>query len=136
MNKISLSQKIFENYPNILAVYLFGSYLENPANARDIDLAVLTKDNKSSPVNLYMELYPSLAEIFNPLDVDLLFLQNASLPLSFEIISQGKVIYSSNEDNRTDYEYYISGRYMDFKYHLDKGYQELYETVRGDLESV
>lgn len=59
-------------------------------------------------------------------EVDLLFLQKASL--AFEIISKGKVIYSADNDLRTDYEYLISGRYMDFKYHLDQGYKELYET--------
>ncbi|MEW6696556.1 MAG: type VII toxin-antitoxin system MntA family adenylyltransferase antitoxin [Bacillota bacterium] len=133
MNKRNAAGQIFNNYSEIVAVYLFGSYTENPEQARDIDLAVLTRDSSLNPVNLYMELYPALAGIFSPLEVDLLFLKNASLAMAFEIISQGKVLYSSDENARTDYEYVISGRYMDFKYHLDIGYRELHENVKEGL---
>lgn len=132
MDNLSAARKIFNSYSEIVAVYLFGSYNENPEQARDIDLAVLTKDLSLNPVNLYMELYPSLAGIFSPLEVDLLFLKNVSLAMAFEIISQGKVVYSSDENARTDYEYIISGQYMDFKYHLDIGYQELRETLKDE----
>lgn len=38
--KLSLAE-IFASYPGIIAVYLFGSYLQKKENARDIDLAVL-----------------------------------------------------------------------------------------------
>lgn len=133
MDKLNAARQIFNNYSEIVAVYLFGSYTENPEQARDIDLAVLTRDSSLNPVNLYMELYPALAGIFNPLEVDLLFFKNTSLAMAFEIISQGKIIYSSDENARTDYEYVISGRYMDFKYHLDIGYRELYENVKEGL---
>ncbi|MEG6523059.1 type VII toxin-antitoxin system MntA family adenylyltransferase antitoxin [Desulfotomaculum sp. 1211_IL3151] len=133
MDKQIAIGQIFNNYSEIVAVYLFGSFNENPKHARDIDLAVLTKNGSLKPVNLYMELYPSLVKIFSPLDVDLLFLQNAPLAIAFEIISQGKVIYSSDEDMRTDYEFLISGRYMDFKYHLERGYNELYENLKEEL---
>ncbi len=132
-NQYPSTRQIFERHPEIVAVYLFGSYMEDPNQASDIDLAVLAKDTSIKPVTLYMELYPSLAEIFHPLEVDLLFLQNASLALAFEIISQGKLIYSADEDLRTDYEYLISGRYMDFKYHLDQGYKELHEMIKEEL---
>lgn len=134
MNKLTTVQQVFKSYPEIVAVYLFGSYSEDIDLARDIDLAVLTTDVVNTPVNLYMELYPHLADVFTPLDVDLVFLKNTSLKLSFDIVSQGKVVYSSNDDLRTDYEYFISGRYMDFSYHLENGYRELYETFRGELD--
>ncbi|MDO7786874.1 type VII toxin-antitoxin system MntA family adenylyltransferase antitoxin [Desulforamulus aquiferis] len=133
MDKLIAVKQILSNYPDIIAVYLFGSYIEDKKRARDIDLAILTKDSAKSLVNIYMKLYPQLAELFSPLEVDLLFLKNASLALSLEIISKGKVIYCCNDDIRTDYEYYISGRYMDFSYHLETGYKELYESVKDDL---
>ena len=99
LNSESLTP-IFKKYPDIIAVYLFGSYIEDQEHAGDIDLAVLTLNAPLSPVNLYMELYPDLAELLGPLEVDLLFLQKASLALAFEIISKGKVIYSSDDDLR------------------------------------
>lgn len=127
--KFSELKKIINTSPDIIAVYLFGSYLETPDQARDIDLAILTSDTVNS-VNMYLDLYPQFTEIFKPMEVDLLFLKNASLSMSFEIISKGKVIYSANDDIRTDYEYLISGKYMDFKYHLEIGHRELYEAVK------
>ena len=129
MSKDEQLQEILSFYPEIIAVYLFGSYLKDTEQARDIDLAVLTSQITGT-VNLYMELYPRLAEIFSPLEVDLLFLQNATLPVTFEVIYTGKVVYCSDDDKRTDYEYVISGRYMDFKYHLDIGQKELYEAIK------
>jgi len=133
--KFSSLKKIISTSPEIIAVYLFGSYLETPDQARDIDLAILTSDAVNS-VNMYLDLYQQFTEIFSPLEVDLLFLKNSSLLLSFEIISKGKVIYSADDDIRTDYEYLISGKYMDFKYHLEMGQKELYETVKEGVVFV
>ncbi|MDF9406811.1 nucleotidyltransferase domain-containing protein [Pelotomaculum isophthalicicum JI] len=127
---ISVLQKILNKYPDVIAVYLFGSYIERREQARDVDLAILLAHSKISQVNLYLELYPRLAEVFAPLDVDLLFLNSASLPLRFEVISTGRVIYCINDDLRTDFEYIVSGEYMDFKYHLEAARRELFESIK------
>lgn len=47
-------------------------------------------------VDMYMELYPGLAELFAPLDVDLVFLNSASLPVRFEAVSRGRLVYCSD----------------------------------------
>jgi hypothetical protein len=56
----------------------------------------------------------------------------ASLPVRFEVIATGKVIYSSDDQLRTDFEYLISGEYLDFKYHLDMTRKELLETIKEE----
>lgn len=124
--------KIFNAYPEIIAVYLFGSYLDNKEQARDIDLAILLKYSDKHKVDLYMDLYPQLATAVSPLEPDLLFLDAASLPLRFEVISSGEVIFSSDEEFRTDFEYITSGEYLDFKYHLDMSQKELFETIKEE----
>lgn len=129
-NILSTLKNILSSYPEIIAVYLFGSCLENKEQARDVDLAVLSEIPINKQVNLYLELYPRLAEVLTPLEVDLLFLKSASLTMQFEVISQGRVIHCSDDDRRTDFEYLISGKYMDFKYHLETARQELYEVFR------
>ncbi len=123
-------QRLFGAFPEIVAVYLFGSYPERKERAGDVDLAVLLKIPHRSMVDLYLDLYPGLVEIFAPLEVDLLFLNSASLPLCFEVVSTGGVVYCGDEDRRTDFEYVVSGRYMDFKYHLEVARLELYEAIR------
>jgi predicted nucleotidyltransferase len=133
--KLSLG-KIFASYPGIIAVYLFGSYLKNKENARDVDLAILLEQQVKSQVEVFMELYPKIAHALAPLEPDLLFLHSSSLPLRFEVISTGEVIYSSDDDRRTDFEYIVSGEYMDFKYHLDLARQELFEAIMEDGPGV
>ena len=129
-------QKIFTSHPNITCVYLFGSYAEKQTCPGDVDIAVLLTKPPRSTVSLYMELYPDLAKLFSPIEVDLLFLNSAPLPLTFEIISTGKVIYCKDEDLRTDFEYIVSGRYMDFRYHLKTARLELFETIMEGTANV
>ncbi|NPV73557.1 MAG: nucleotidyltransferase domain-containing protein [Pelotomaculum sp.] len=127
---------IFASYPEIIAVYLFGSCLESKESARDVDLALLLEQPVKSQVDIYMSLYPRLAQMLAPLEPDLLFLHSSSLPVRFEAVSTGEVIYSSDDDRRTDFEYIVSGEYMDFKYHLDLARQELFEALMEDGTGV
>ncbi|HBT46990.1 MAG TPA: hypothetical protein DEA73_03780 [Peptococcaceae bacterium] len=122
-------EKVFASFPQIIAVYLFGSYLEEPERAQDVDLAVLLA-SREGIVDLYTHLYPKLGEIFAPLEVDLLFLNVVPLPMAFEVISKGKVLYCRDVERRTDFEYVVSGLYMDYQYHLEQGRRELYEAVK------
>ncbi|MEW5952192.1 MAG: nucleotidyltransferase domain-containing protein [Bacillota bacterium] len=132
-NKIrSALREIFGAYKDVLVVYLFGSYLDDQQNARDVDLAILLKQPANRQVDIYMSLYPRLAEALAPLEPDLLFLHSASLPVRFEAVSRGDVIYSVDDDLRTDFEYAVSGEYMDFKYHLDMARRELFESIKED----
>ncbi|MFZ5650679.1 MAG: type VII toxin-antitoxin system MntA family adenylyltransferase antitoxin [Bacillota bacterium] len=128
----SLLAEIFSSYPEIIAVYLFGSCLEKKECARDMDLAVLLKQPVKSQVDIYMRLYPHLAQSLAPMEPDLLFLHSASLPVRFEAVSTGEVIYSRDDERRTDFEYIVSGEYMDFKYHLDMARRELFEAIKED----
>jgi len=126
----SVLTEIFKAYTEIIAVYLFGSYLENKDQCRDIDLAVLLKHPARCQMDMYMELYPRLAEALSPLEPDLLFLHTATLPIRFEVISTGVVIYTSDDALRTDFEYITSGEYMDFRHYLDISRQELFTLIK------
>lgn len=123
-------KKTFGAYPEIIAVYIFGSLLKDGENAGDIDLAVLLDQPVKKQVDIYLQLYSRLAEIFKTLEPDILFLHAASPALRFEVISTGKVVYSRDDDRRTDFEYIVCGEYMDFKYHLDLAGKELLEVIR------
>lgn len=135
INKSKLAE-IFEAYPEVIAVYVFGSYLEKKEEARDVDLAVLLEQSVKSQADTYLSLYPCLAEVLAPLEPDLMFLQSASLPVRFEAVSSGKVIYSRDDERRTDFEYIVSGEYMDFRYHLDMARKELFESIMEENADV
>ncbi|MCL4424324.1 MAG: nucleotidyltransferase domain-containing protein [Firmicutes bacterium] len=122
--------------PGVTAVYLFGSYLENREKARDIDLAVLLATTAKSQVDLFMDLYAPLAKESGGLEVDLMFLNSASLPIRFEVVSTGKLVYCSDTDRLTDFLEDISREYMDFRFHLEMGRKELYQALKEDSTVV
>ncbi|HHY99173.1 MAG TPA: hypothetical protein GX509_10590 [Firmicutes bacterium] len=68
-NIASQLEKIFRQFPEIIGAYLFGSFLEKKEQARDVDLALLVRPGENH-VDLYMDLYPRLAEFFAPLESD------------------------------------------------------------------
>lgn len=122
--------EILKQEPDIITVYLFGSYLdEKVAQPKDVDLALLFSKPPESNVQRFIELYPKLSEVFAPLEVDLLFLHSAKLPVRFEVISTGKIIYCSDNDMRTDFEDNVTREYLDFKYHLETACREFYEEL-------
>ncbi|NPV79983.1 MAG: nucleotidyltransferase domain-containing protein [Firmicutes bacterium] len=134
-NIASQLEKIFRQFPEIIGAYLFGSFLEKKEQARDVDLALLVRPGENH-VDLYMDLYPRLAELFAPLEVDIVFLDSASLPVRFEVISTGETIYCSDYQQLTDFECITSRDYMDFRYHLEMARQELYDRLRKGASFV
>lgn len=130
----SLCQKlspVFESY-GVSCCYLFGSRAgENYYHDSDIDLAVVFENYSPEKhnLNLEIEMQDTVSEILAPLEVDLLFLQKAPIYLRFTVIKNGKVIYCSNEDFRTDFEDITIRDYLDFKPVLDMYYREMAEEL-------
>ena len=85
-------EKLQNAYPNLLAVYLFGSFAKGEANAQsDVDLAVLLAGN-SEPVALW-EVGQAIATEINR-DVDLIDLRQASTVMQYQIITQGQRLWA------------------------------------------
>jgi predicted nucleotidyltransferase len=105
----------------ILAIYLFGSRAEGTAmDGSDIDVGIVFKKpmmpEDTRP--LYHRIYSELSKIFQTSftkDLDLVFLQKASLPLQYNAIINGSVLYEDDPVERADYEEAVARQYMDFK---------------------
>ncbi|TDA70462.1 MAG: nucleotidyltransferase domain-containing protein [Clostridia bacterium] len=115
--------------PEVICVYLFGSFLTMPEEARDIDLALLLEPGQDT-ATAFMRLYPLVADVFTPREVDLVFLRQASLSLRFAVISTGRVVYCRDEERRTGFEDITVRDYLDFKYHLEAAQQELFTAIQ------
>lgn len=111
-----------------VAVYLFGSQVTGPARPdSDIDLAVLLPpDRPRLPVEQRLALVGALEEVAGR-QVDLVVLNQAPLPLQFEIIRTGKVLYQSDFDARTDAEDVIVRDYLDLQPMYERSYREILE---------
>lgn len=90
MHKESLIALLQQNLPGLLAVYAFGSRIQNQGQAAradsDLDLAVLL-EGYGNPVALF-DLSGDLADITG-CPVDLLDIRAASTVMQYQILTQG-----------------------------------------------
>jgi predicted nucleotidyltransferase len=108
------------NSLHIGVIYLIGSRARGEQGPEsDFDLAVVFSGDKQ-PTNT-SEIHPVLYDLLTnefPVtiksDVDIIYLQEASLSFQFEAISTGRVIYESNPELRADYEESVVKEYLDF----------------------
>ena len=104
---------VFEKYPEIKAVYLFGSAVSgNLHRESDIDLAVLpgTETLRGRKLQILADL---AAEGF--CDVDLVFLDdNTDIVLRYEAIKQNKIVYMAPGFDRGSVYSKAIRQYLDF----------------------
>jgi len=106
-------QDVFAKYPDILAVYLFGS--RATATARpdsDYDLAVVSE--RERPVRCRkLDILSDLARAgFD--NVDLSFLDHDNIVLSHEAVRMNRVVFCRPEFDRAAYYSRVIRKYFDF----------------------
>ncbi len=140
MGKLKRLTKICYTY-NIGLVYLFGSQKDNALRIlegekveikdplADIDVGIVFTKNIediSERYKLYADIYNELEDLFKPYPLDLVFLQECHSVFQVEAI-KGICVYNISEEFRDNYEMMILRRSADFKYVLDKYYEEALE---------
>ena len=92
----------------------------------DVDIGIVFTNSKvlKDSLKVYSELYPFFSRIKSPpflhREVDIVFLQRASVPLQFEVVTRGEVLYEISSKFRADYTEYVLRKYLDFKPLLDE----------------
>jgi predicted nucleotidyltransferase len=117
---------------NISLVYLFGSSVTGTQREdSDIDIGIVfEKPNYlDNPLRIYEELYALFSKVFPKKEIDIVFLERASLPLQFEVVTSGKVIYSVSKEIAFHYKEKIIKEYVDFKPLLDMQDRALLERL-------
>ncbi len=116
----------------VIAAYLFGSRADGTANEdSDYDFAILTDTSYSQDdgINLIMGLKEEMQALLEK-EVDLVLLNKASIEFRFLVIKYGQLIFSANEDKRTDFEDIVIRDYLDFKPFLDLYRKEVREAIK------
>ncbi|MDI6871944.1 MAG: nucleotidyltransferase domain-containing protein [Bacillota bacterium] len=115
-----------------VAVYLFGSYAAGTQRPdSDLDLAMLLPTDRPSLTGPErMDLIGELEEVAGR-QVDLVVLNKAPLPLQFEVIRTGKVLYESDSEVRTDAEDLIVRDFLDLQPWYERSYREMIEEAEG-----
>ena len=113
MPDLALLPQIFQNYPDILAVYLFGSAATGHIHAEsDIDLGIVPR----SPTlqNKKLDLLADLVR--HGFDhVDLVILDPGNIVLQFEAVHQNRLIYQAEDFEPGSYFSKVVRQYIDFE---------------------
>jgi predicted nucleotidyltransferase len=109
---LGLLKTVFENYPEIQAVYLFGSSASGRANAEsDLDLAVLADDTslRGRKLDILTELAGK-----GFCNVDLVFLPADDIVLQHEVVRLNRIVYQRPDfDGPSVFSLFVR-RYLDF----------------------
>jgi len=107
--------KYFQEAPYpVVAAYLFGSQAREETTAlSDTDIGIyLDESEPGKRVGFYLTLLDELSRIIRDGEVDLIYLNDASPLLAYNII-HGRLIYCSDEAKRVAFEAEIISRYLD-----------------------
>lgn len=114
-----------ERYGLIL-VYIFGSqadegrrYLQGediePVAFSDLDIAVAFQDPPLESMRVYGELYREFSKLFEPFDIDLVFIHEVNPLFQYEII-KGVRIYEKDEPLADEFEEGVMKRAEDLSF--------------------
>lgn len=116
-------KSIFKKHKVIFA-YLFGSRAAGKVGGlSDIDIAVYFEHTISprERQRIRFEIEEDIEKKLNlPEKVDVIPLNEAQPLLEREVVYNGKVIFSEDEDKRTHYEARAISRWLDWQYHQEK----------------
>jgi predicted nucleotidyltransferase len=113
--------------PDILAVYLYGSYAESRANAlSDIDVALLAREGLTKEQLWQLEKSASAKW---PESVDLRVLNLAPLPFRYQVTARGRRLWASDVGRIADWESLTWRLYWDLRPRLERDWQQVVRRV-------
>ncbi len=127
--KIAALSGVFNSMPDVLTVFLFGSYgTEYQTPLSDIDLAVLFDQDLS--LQEEAALLNRLCVALDTDRVDLLNLNKAPLALKFRVVSEGRIIYEKDYIATCNFTEQVIKYYHDFAITLRKFYRDYDQSLR------
>jgi predicted nucleotidyltransferase len=131
--------ELFKTY-GVKIAYLFGSQKETGAaflreedrkieKESDLDIGIVFEKLPDSPFKLYGKLYADLSVLFEPFEIDLVFLQEAGALLQYEAI-KGEIISCEDESFLDDYEEKVVKRAADLSFKRVEFEKDFFEAIR------
>jgi len=109
---LRILSKVFRRYPDIQAVYLFGSFAAGSAQQEsDLDLAIVARHSAIREKQL-----PILADLARHgfCNVDLVFLDTDDIVLKYETVRQNQLVYQTDDFDRGAMYSQVVRQYLDF----------------------
>ncbi len=111
--KIDTIRSVFQQFPEIQAVYLFGSSVSGKKHSEsDIDLALVPGNHRAreKKMSLLAELARSGFD-----SVDIVFLDTDDIVLRYEAVRQNNLVYSTQDFDRGAMYSKVVRQYLDFE---------------------
>lgn len=105
----------------VIATYMFGSILREKKHPKDIDVAFLVSDqNTVNSLEKSIEYSTELSQKIHYDDFDVVILNNAPVIFKYDVISKGRLIYSSDDFKRIEFETISYRQYFHFRNCLEQ----------------
>lgn len=134
--KLIALNELFNKYPQIQAVFLFGSYgTEYQTLLSDIDFAVFFSENVT--IAEEADLLNKLSITLDTDLVDLVNLNKAPLVLQFNVIAEGKIIFERDYIATCDFIEKVIKYYQDYAITLNQfnlDYDQSFRDAYADGE--
>ncbi len=105
-------QDIFEQFPDVLAVYAFGSYVTGKTHPEsDLDMAIVPRSSSARKQRL--DMLTALARQ-GFCHVDLVFLDTPDIVIKFEAVRHNRVVYQTDDFEPGVFYSKILRQYFDF----------------------
>lgn len=117
----------------VSALYLFGSAAQGTLTPlSDIDIAVLLPDNVSPDeyFDRRLQMTLDLMRLLNTDKIDLVILNQAPPLLKYQVVTQGKPLYSCDQGVRQRFEARAITEYLDFKPVLELQFEYLQRRIK------
>jgi predicted nucleotidyltransferase len=116
-----------QTQPQILALYLYGSYAEGRANAMsDVDVAILAREDLTREQLWNLERKSSAQW---PESVDLRVLNLAPLAFRYQVTARGQRLWASDVGRVADWESLTWRLYWDWRPRLERDWQQYVRHV-------
>jgi len=117
--QVSCIGKVLEQYPRIALAYLFGSTARNRTTKfSDLDIALVLFEDAITPLErLRFELMVEdvLAADCHLSNADVRVINDAPLVFKGQVLTDGQLLFSRDEEMRVDFETYTRLAYFDFQ---------------------
>lgn len=116
--------------------FLKGQSIEIERDS-DLDIGVVLEDLPSPEqrLDLYMNLYADLSEVFNPFNIDLVLLQETDTLFQYEAI-KGELIYYDDEEFLDSYEELVIKKAEDLSFKRIEFEKDFLEAIRDGYREI
>lgn len=133
-NQLQVLKDFFGAYPEVAAVYLFGSYgTEHEHPGSDMDFGVLFHGETKLQYELQIEA--DLSPLLKSGRIDLVNLNCAPVALQFRVLSKGLLIYEGDYILNSNFIEHVLREYRDYSFHYARFAEESRKALREEYLS-